>query len=93
MVECSASYLSIFMTTFHNQREVHAEWKEVKDVPAAVGWERNLRGRHGPRIVHLASSMDPIRHVFCLHSEPNYSHPILSIWCRALCSLKKEFRV
>ncbi|CAM6036490.1 unnamed protein product [Sphagnum compactum] len=37
------------------------EWKEVKDVPAAVGWERNLRGRHGPRIVHLASSMDPIR--------------------------------
>jgi ubiquitin-like modifier-activating enzyme ATG7 len=61
MVECSASYLSIFMTAFHNQCEVHAEWKEVKDVPAAVGWERNLRGRHGPRIVHLASSMDPIR--------------------------------
>ncbi|CAM6122251.1 unnamed protein product [Calypogeia fissa] len=37
------------------------DWRSPDFIPTAVGWERNLRGRLGPRSVHLASTMDPMR--------------------------------
>ena len=32
-----------------------------------VGWERNDRGKFGPRMMNLSSSMDPVKWVFSFH--------------------------
>lgn len=56
--------------------EVHSVWKsrfgilqiagatpEASTRPAAVGWEKNLQGKLGPRVADLAPMMDPERSV------------------------------
>ncbi|KAJ3480138.1 hypothetical protein NLI96_g8565 [Meripilus lineatus] len=35
----------------------------TKEKPAAVGWEKNVQGKLGPRMADLAPMMDPTRHV------------------------------
>lgn len=37
------------------------DWRSPDFTPEAVGWERTIHGRLGPRHVHLASTMDPKR--------------------------------
>ena len=44
--------------------QVHVEGREFeKEMPDVVGWERNARGKMGPRMANMASSMDPGRWV------------------------------
>ena len=31
--------------------------------PSAVGWEKNVQGKLGPRLADLAPMMDPVRYV------------------------------
>jgi ubiquitin-like modifier-activating enzyme ATG7 len=36
---------------------------DVKAKPGAIGWEKNVQGKLGPRVADLAPMMDPTRWV------------------------------
>ena len=41
------------------------QWKSIdsEGKPSAVGWEKNVQGKLGPRLADLAPMMDPVRYV------------------------------
>lgn len=45
--------------------------------PGAVGWEKNVQGKLGPRVADLAPMMDPTRCVPSLCCVP-FVHPSIS---------------
>lgn len=50
--------------------------------PHAVGWEQNSRGKFGPRMVDLASVMDPVRCASCA-CMPSFSVVCVICCCHA----------
>lgn len=45
---------------------------EGKLQPSAVGWEKNVHGKLGPRVADLVPMMDPARYI-CVHCVPSIS--------------------
>lgn len=48
-------------TIFIGPESVPAKGGDVSTRPSAVGWEKNVQGKLGPRMADLAPMMDPVR--------------------------------